>query len=105
MKKNYCATILLALLLGFYGKAFSQGVSPPPSLYRGESLMANLPTSPAKGTMYMVTDTDGSACNVSGSTRLLCEFNGSAYQIAGSGTVTTTGGDVFGPASSTSGKA
>ncbi len=94
---------LLLLCLGLHAPAFAQFISAP-SLYKGESTFANLPTSPPTGTTYTVINSNGSGCNGSGSTRVMCEFNGSAYQIVGNGTVTTTGGDVFGPAFAVDGR-
>lgn len=66
---------------------------------------ADLPTGISAGAVRFVTNTDGTGCNGDGATRLLCSWNGSAWAVVGNGTVTTTGGDVFGPASATDGKA
>ena len=68
-----------------------------------EATFANAPSSPPVGTVRFFTDTNGSTCAGGGSTKLLCEWNGSAWVVVGNGTVTTTGGDVFGPASSVDG--
>lgn len=65
---------------------------------------AQLPTGGINvGAVRWVTNTDGSTCTAAGALTLLCRWSGSAWVPGGSGTITTTGGDVFGPASSTAG--
>jgi hypothetical protein len=67
-------------------------------------LFANLPVTPRPGDVRFVSNTNGAGCNGSGATMLECMWNGSAWVPTGTGSITTTGGDVFGPASSGNGK-
>lgn len=68
------------------------------------STRGQLPTGGVNvGAVRWVTDTNGSSCTVAGATTLLCRWSGSAWVPGGAGSITTTGGDVFGPASSTAG--
>lgn len=54
-------------------------------------LVANLPSSPAIGTLYVVTDANGASCATgSSTTKNLCRFNGAAWDLvsgAAGGTV------------------
>lgn len=98
-------TKILALLLLLIAASAEAQLTGPFNSGSGsgnfESAFAALPTSPPPGTLVTITDTDGTGCNGSGSTRILCEWNGSAWILPAAGTITTTGGDVFGPSSVT----
>lgn len=69
---------------GFISQSGSSGSIP-------RKAFAALPTGVATGTVHWVTNTDGTGCNASGSTELLCVWNGAAWVVAGTGTFTISG--------------
>jgi hypothetical protein len=74
--------VAIAAALALCGQAFSQPVPPPG--YIPETTFALLPAAPTAGTVRFVTNTNGSGCNGSGSTLLLCRYDGiSAWIVVG----------------------
>lgn len=93
--KSMKRLLTLLFLLSFASGAFAQSIPIASGGGSGgvipRSTFAALPTSPQPGTLYFVTNTDGTDCNGDGAVELLCYWDSSSWTPAGSGTLSVTG--------------